>query len=196
MINKPQSRLQQLRLILLATGIVVAAIYYGAIKPQQATIRQLESTFSDVLAKRESIRTMAMSMETNRMLLEQITTDNYTNESHMATGDVYFWMVREVEKYRDSHGIEFSQIDPPRMEPSSVLPKVPYESATLSVTGRADYAQFGHFLAAFENDHPLLRLRHLEIEPAAYGIPSPDEEGLVQFRVELSILVKPAEPTL
>lgn len=194
MTNKPQSRLQQLRMILVATGIFMAAVYYGAIKPQEATLRQLASTFSDVLAKRESIRTMAMSTETNRLLLEQSITDNRTNEAHMATGDVYFWMVREVEKYRETHGVEFNQIEPPRIDPSTVLPKVPYDSATLSISGKATYVQFGLFLSAFENDHPLLRVRHLEIEPAAYGIPAPDEEGLIRFRLELSILVKPPEP--
>lgn len=193
MSDKPPSTLKQLRMMVVATTIMMVAVYYGAVKPQQATLRELASEIGDVHAKRESIRMMALSLETNRMLLERIQQDNATNEVHMASGDVYFWMVRRVEKYRESHGIEFNQVEPPHLEPSSTLPKVPYESAVLSIAGRATYSKLGVFLADLENDHPLLRLQHLEVEPAAYGIPAPEEEGRVRFRMELSILVKPAE---
>lgn len=193
MSDKSASTLRQIQLMVIATVILMLAVYHGAVKPQQATVRGLASELADVYTKRESIRTMAMSVDTNRALLKSIILDKQTNEVHMASGDVYFWMVRLVEGYKESHGIEFNRVEPPQTEPSQVLPRVPYGSATFSVAGRTTYASFGSFLADLENEHPLLRLHHLEIEPAAYGLPSPDEEGLVRFLMELQILVKPQD---
>jgi len=114
-------------------------------------------------------------------------------EQTMAAGDVYLWMVRVLDQFSESHDVTFNQIEAPQFEPSQFVPRVPYEVARFTVSGRATYHEFGAFLADLENAYPLLRFHRLELEPFVYGRPNPEEAGLLRFQAELTVPVRQRE---
>jgi hypothetical protein len=106
----------------------------------------------------------------------------------MASGDVYRWMIRTFGNFH-TNKVEIANLEPPRMGVSAILPKIPCQTATFSVSGTAFYHDFGKFLAQLENDFPHMRLQRLELEPAQFGeVVTPDQEQL-NFKFEILALV-------
>jgi Tfp pilus assembly protein PilO len=114
-------------------------------------------------------------------------------EKTMAAGDVYLWMVRVLDQSSEKYNVTFNQVEAPQFEPSQFVPRVPYEAARFTVSGRATYHEFGAFLADLENAYPLLRFHRLELEPFVYGRPNPEEVGLLRFQAELTVPVRQRE---
>ena len=107
----------------------------------------------------------------------------------MPSGDVYRWVIRTFTRLQ-TNDVEFINLAPPRLGPLNILPQVPYEAATFSVSGRAYYRDFGRFLADLENSFPHLRLRRLALESTPFGETDTDELEKLNFKIEIVALVK------
>lgn len=185
----PENKKQFVQL-LVGAAILVTALYVGVIQPQRAVLAGLREQLELKRTQRNASKKMAFSLPKIEEALAAIRTDRRTNEVHMAFGDVYFWMVRLLERHEAAHNLHFNQIEPPQTGPSQVIPHVPYDQTEYSISGTGAYHDIGSFLAELENNHPTLRLHHLELEPSAVGPAAPEDEGRLRFRMEFSVLVQ------
>jgi hypothetical protein len=109
----------------------------------------------------------------------------------MANGDLYAWAINTLKQFRLPYHVEipqFSQVDGPK--DMSMLPSFPYKQATMTVSGTAQFYDFGRFIADFENQFPYIRVLNLTLEPVSAMVPT-DRERL-SFKLEVAALVKPA----
>ncbi|MFN7189878.1 MAG: hypothetical protein ACK5U4_00360, partial [Rhodospirillales bacterium] len=67
--------------------------------------------------------------------------------ARMAAGDLYEWVIQEVNRFKTAHAIDIPQIS--RETPCEVgfLPRFPYRAASFAVRGSAYYQDLGQFLA-------------------------------------------------
>jgi Tfp pilus assembly protein PilO len=185
-------RLQAL-LILAGTVVIMTLLYTHFIRPGQLRHYEVEQQQAAGRSEQEAAR--------NRIRLAAVFEQDLLHaeerlglfEATMASGDVYLWMIRALDRISDRHRVHFNQIEPPQFEPNEFVPRVPYEAARFTVSGSATYADFGHFLADLENTYPFLRFRHLELEPMAFGRPNPEEANQLRFQGDFSVLVRKRE---
>jgi hypothetical protein len=177
--------------VILLTGVVAMAIWAGLIGPQRAGLKSrialLAETRDKVKAAQRSLslaESFAADLAAGRRRLERM-------ESGMPTGDVYRWAIRTFTRLQTNR-VQVINLAPPRLSPSNILPKVPYETATFSVSGRAYYHDFGEFLASLENGFPHMRLRRLELEATHFGETDADEQEKLNFKMEIAALVRSA----
>ena len=110
-------------------------------------------------------------------------------ENSMATGDLYSWMFTSIRRFQKSYRVEIPQISPVVTTEVNLLPKFPYQQATVSVGGMAHYHELGRFIADFENAFPYMRISNLSLDLSSTTAPS-DYEKLA-FKLEITSLVKP-----
>jgi hypothetical protein len=185
-------RLQAL-VILAASIVIMTLLYTHFIRAGQMRLYEVEqqqaAARTEQGAARKRIK-MAPVFEQD-LLLAQERLGEF--ESTMASGDVYLWMIRGLDRISDRHRVHFNQIEPPQFEPNEFVPRVPYEAARFLVSGSATFADFGHFLADLENTYPFLRFHKLELEPMAFGRPNPEEANQLRFQGEFTVLVRRRE---
>ncbi len=185
-------RLQALA-ILAATIVIMTLLYTHFVRAGQIRLYEVEQQQAAGRTEQEAARKrikMAPVFEQD-LLLAQERLGEF--EITMASGDVYLWMIRALDRISDRHRVHFNQIEPPQFEPSEYVPRTPYEAARFTVSGSATYADFGHFLADLENTYPFLRFRKLELEPMAFGRPNPEEADQLRFQADFTVLVKRRE---
>jgi hypothetical protein len=141
----------------------------------QKKLEQMQSTVS------QSNIVEAAYNQTSQLLAEQ--------ELGMASGDLYSWIHTTVRKFQRNYKVEIPQIGPVSVPTDvTLIPRFPYQQASLAVAGTAYYHDLGRFIADFENAFPLMRIinLHLDLNSTAVG-----ERDKLAFRMELVTLVKP-----
>jgi Tfp pilus assembly protein PilO len=180
----------QLVLVVLATAVAVAGLWWGLINSQHERLRNLAAKRTAANLKLKDVKRAIETAEQTEAQLCEARKRLEKLEDTMASGDLYSWAINTIRQFKLPYRVEipqFSQIDGPR--DMTMLAGFPYKQATITIGGTAHFYDFGKFLADFENQFPYLRVMNLSLEPTS-GLPSSERERL-SFRMEIAALVKP-----
>jgi Tfp pilus assembly protein PilO len=179
----------QLVLVVLLTGCVLAGLWFGLIRFQQMKLDQLAQSKASAQQKLDQVRQAIETADQVEVCLKESSQRLSKIESTMASGDLYSWTINTLRQFKLGYKVEipqFSQIDGPKE--MNMLAGFPYKQASMAISGTALYSDFGKFVADFENQFPYMRILNLSLEP----VPSqsgPEKERL-SFRMEIAALVK------
>lgn len=185
------------RLIMVIVGSLVIAIgiWYGFIRTRSNQLKESGSKLAaaqDKLERAKSRIKQAEQMETAR---EEATRRLRVYEDGMAPGDLLSWSYVLLDKARAGQEIEVIEVTRPQTNEVGVLPAFPYTATTFSVRGRADYHDFGKFLADFENRFPYFRAQNLTLGTASESGPETATtrggREKLHFKMDIVALVKP-----
>ncbi len=184
------------RLALLALGTTVALSLYWALAiriqrewliENRALVDQSRQKLAINQRNTGMLSQFRKHLESRRSKLDEV-------ESSMAAGDVYRWLVDTFAPMQKTNGVSNLDVGAPTIGDSIVLPRIPYQEATFTLSGKAYFHDLGRFLADLENDFPHMSIRKLDIEPARVGRTMSGEGETLSFRAEISTLVKPGPP--
>ncbi len=182
----------QLILVVVGTGAVLALLGYGLIMAQFDNLRSLAQREVAAEAQLARMEEAIKRIELVESVQAQAAQALAEQEAQVASGDLFSWMFGTVRKFQKS----YPTVDLPQLSPVgqpttvSLLPDFPYKQATMSVSGKAYYHDLGRFVADFENTFPLIRVVNLAVDQNAS--PAPGEREKLSFRMDLVALVKPA----
>ena len=180
---------QQIALVIIGAGIVIAILWMLVVKLQSEKlvgVKKKAVEMQEKVRKAESLLKKSAEIEaalnTEAKTLEDI-------ENTMASGDIYLWLINTFNHFNDSKMITVA--DFPRETPSDVglLPKFPYKAVIFPIKGTGFYHDIGKFLADFENSFPYMRIQNLELAPA--GKSDRDDAEKLTIKFEIVALVKP-----
>lgn len=151
-----------------------------ALKTQTAAAERKSSQIQDALRHRAEIEAV-FNAASNHLAVQ---------EQGMASGDLYESMVETVRKLSARYSVDVPQFSAGATPaPVDLLPKFPYQQATIIIGGTAFYHDLGRFIAEFENQFPYSRVQNLELMLAP---PSEKvEKEKLLFRMEIVSLIKP-----
>ena len=181
---------KQLLMVLVGTGAILAGIWFGLISGQKDTLRALDSRKAGLEKKNDQMQTTLKSATRVQAELAESDTRLAKMETGMASGDLYSWAINTIKKFKSPYKVEipqFSQINGPA--PVNILPNFPYQQASLTISGTANYLDFGKFIADFENEFPFTRLANLVLEPVSTASTADPEK--LSFKLDIITLVKP-----
>jgi len=188
--NISKVKKQQIVIVLLAAGLVIAGLWFFVVKSQQTKLaavrkktlemKQTVEKAEDLLKKSDEIEN---TLEIDTKALEMI-------EDGMASGDIYLWLINTINKFNVARKITFLDFQREILGEVGILPKFPYKAATFPVKGVGHYHELGKFLAEFENSFPYVRVQNLELTPATAKAGSDEIENL-NFKFEIVSLIKP-----
>jgi Tfp pilus assembly protein PilO len=189
MSKSPKEKRERLILAVMMSLAGIAGIWFGLLEPQQASLRNKAKLLQETQAKLTAVQRELRLTETFKKHLETARQQIESMEAKMPTGDVYRWAIRSITSLQ-TNNVEIANLEPPRIGESSILPKVPYKTALLSVNGTAYYHDFGKFLANLENSYPHMRVQRLELEPTQFGEATTAGQEQLNFKLEILALVK------
>ena len=179
----------QLVLVIVATGGVLAGLWFGLIRSQEQTLQQLAQSKLSAEQKLDQVKQAIETADAVEVQLGEASKRVAKIESTMASGDLYLWTINTLRQFKPGYRVEipqFSQIDGPK--DMNLLPAFPYKQANMTISGSALFTDFGRFVADFENQFPYMRVINLSLEPNPSTSPA-DKERL-SFRMEIATLVK------
>jgi Tfp pilus assembly protein PilO len=191
MSKSPKEKQEKLILAVLMSLAGVAGIWFGLLEPEQASLRNKAKLLAETQGKLSTVQRELRLTESYKVHLDAARRQIESMEAKMPTGDVYRWVIRSITSLQ-TNNVEIANMEPPRIGESSILPKVPYKTALLSVNGTAHYHDFGRFLANLENSFPHMRLQRLELEPTQFGEVTTAGQEQLNFKLEILALVKPS----
>jgi len=181
---------KQLLMVLLGTGALLAGIWFFLIAAQQETLQALAARRASMEKKNEQMQTTLKSAQRVQTELAEGGTHLAKLETGMATGDLYSWAINTIKQFKAPYKVEipqFTQINGPA--DVNILPNFPYQQASLTISGTANFNDFGKFVADFENEFPFTRLANLILEPVSTA--AADDPEKLTFKVDIITLVKP-----
>jgi len=179
----------QLILVVMLTCGALMALWFGLISFQQQSLSVLAQSKVSAEQKLEQVRQAIETADLIEVRLKEAQQRLAKVESSMASGDLYSWTIDTLRRFKLGYKVEipqFSQIDGPK--DMTMLAGFPYKQASMTISGTAFYADFGKFVADFENQFPYMRILNLSLEPLP-ALVGADKEKLA-FRLELAALVK------
>lgn len=179
----------QLLLVVLATGGLLAAIWLGLIRYQQQSLDVLAQSKIASEQKLEQVKLAIESADQIESQLAEARQRLNKIEATMAGGDLYAWTINTLRQFKLGYRVDipqFSQIDGPKE--MNMLAGFPYKQANMTISGTAFYTDFGKFIADFENQFPYMRVLNLSLEPVPALVGSEREK--LAFRMEIAALVK------
>lgn len=188
--NYSKEKQKQLVLTILVTGMVLCGLWFGLIRMQKQSLRNLGERRTAAAQQLEKVKHAIANADQLEADLAEAERQVTKLEEGMATGDLYAWAINTLRQFKLPYKVEipqFSQIDGPK--DNSLLPYFPYKQATLTIGGTAHFHDFGRFLADFENSFPYARVLNLTLEPVS-GLLQENREKLA-FKMDISMLVKP-----
>jgi hypothetical protein len=191
MSNSTKEKRERLTLAVVITMAATAGIWLGLIEPQQTGLQLKAKLLTETQGKLATVHRELRLTESFKTHLDSARREIEGMEAKMASGDVYRWAIRSVHSLQ-TNNVDIANLEPPRLGDSTILPKVPYKAAILSVNGTAYYHDFGKFLANLENSFPHMRLQRLELEPTQFGEAATPGQELLTFKLEILALVKPS----
>jgi Tfp pilus assembly protein PilO len=181
---------QHLLLVSLATVGILAGMWFGLISWQQGRIAKLASERDTTKTKLKGMNDTLDRAQQIEQKLEEETQRLATAEQLMASGDLYAWIINTVRDFKSKHpAVDIPQFSTIQIGETTLLPKFPYQQATLTVAGKAYYHDLGVFISDFENEFPYIRLQNLVLEPGSATDGGYSEK--LAFRVDIVALVKP-----
>jgi Tfp pilus assembly protein PilO len=181
---------KKLLMVLVITATVLAGIWFGLISSQRETLRTLDSHKASLQKEYEKMQTTLKTTARVQAELAEGIGGLSKLESSMASGDLYSWAINTIKQFKTSYKVEipqYSQIAGPAEV--NLLPNFPYQQASLTIAGTANFYDFGKFIADFENEFPFTRLTNLILEPATTT--SAEDPEKLSFKVDIITLVKP-----
>ena len=191
MSNSTKEKRERLTLAVVITMAATAGIWLGLIEPQQTGLQLKAKLLSETQGKLATVHRELRLTESFKTHLDFARREIEGMEAKIASGDVYRWAIRSVHSLQ-TNNVDIANLEPPRLGDSTILPKVPYKAAIMSVNGTAYYHDFGRFLANLENSFPHMRLQRLELEPTQFGEATAPGQELLTFKLEILALVKPS----
>jgi hypothetical protein len=183
----------QLVLVGIAFAIVLVGLWFGLISVLQNKVAKIAKNRDAAQQKLKMVQISIANAEALEAEVGEASARLSKLESSMASGDLYSWAINTLRQFKQPYEKveipQFSQIDGPKA--TSLLAGFPYQQASLTIGGTAYFADFGQFLADFENRFPYVRVQNLQLEPLAPAAASPDEHGKLSFRMDIIALVKP-----
>jgi hypothetical protein len=179
----------QLVLVALMTGGLLVGLWFGLIRFQKESLEVLAQSKTSSEQKLEQVRQAIEASDLIETQLTEVQQRLGKIESTMANGDLYSWTINTLRQFKPGYKVEipqYSQIDGPKE--MNMLAGFPYKQANMTISGTAFYADFGKFIADFENQFPYMRILNLSLEPVPALVGS-DKEKLA-FRMEIAALVK------
>ena len=179
----------QLVLVALMTGGLLVGLWFGLIRFQKESLAVLAQSKTSSEQKLEQVRQAIEASDLIETQLTEVQQRLGKIESTMANGDLYSWTINTLRQFKPGYKVEipqYSQIDGPKE--MNMLAGFPYKQANMTISGTAFYADFGKFIADFENQFPYMRILNLSLEPVPALVGS-DKEKLA-FRMEIAALVK------
>ncbi len=185
----PDEKRNKLILVVAATLLVVAGLYFLLIKHQNENLVGLANRKVEAQASRrhvlETIR-RAAEIETELARSRKALAEA---EADIASGDLYSWVINTLREFKAAYRVNVPQFNP--IGPTTdvnVLPQFPYKQATMSLAGTAHFHDFGRFLADLENQFPHIRVANLSLE--LNQSPAAEDQETVSFKLDLITLVK------
>jgi hypothetical protein len=191
MSKSPKEKQEKLILAVLMSMAGVAGIWFGLLEPEQASLRNKAKLLAETQGKLSTVQRELRLTASYKVYLDSARRQIENMEAKMPTGDVYRWAIRSITSLQ-TNNVEIANLEPPRLGESSILPKVPYKTALMSVNGTAHYHDFGRFLANLENSFPHMRLQRLELEPTQFGEVTTAGQEQLNFKLEILALIKPS----
>ena len=186
----PKEKLNRLILVILATLIAIAGLYFGLIRRQNENLVRLAQQKAAAAKKLQVIREALHRADQIKAQLDEAKTALTGAESDIASGDLYAWVIDWLRQYKAPYKVEipqFSQLGAPA--DVNLLPRFPYKQTTLTVAGTAHYHDLGRFLADLENQFPHVRLLNLSLDVNA--VSTSVETETLSFKLDIVTLAKP-----
>jgi Tfp pilus assembly protein PilO len=177
-------------LVVLAAVLVLIVMWYtlldGPYTKLQEKSRACAAASSTLDKARKQIAEAAQIQASIATATERV----QEMEKNMPVGDPYRWLVKAFLDFPAASRVTLANIEPPHISESTLLPKVPYKTATFTLTGNGHYHEFGSFLADLENHFPHMRVKRLELSPGYPGEADSDEAEKLNFQLEIIALFK------
>ena len=186
----PKEKLNRLILVILATLIAIAGLYFGLIRRQNENLVRLAQQKAAAAKKLQVIREALHRADQIKAQLDEAKTALTGAESDIASGDLYAWVIDWLRQYKAPYKVEipqFSQLGAPA--DVNLLPRFPYKQTTLTVAGTAHYHDLGRFLSDLENQFPHVRLLNLSLDVNA--VSTSVETETLSFKLDIVTLAKP-----
>ncbi|MBI3849877.1 MAG: hypothetical protein HY298_06245 [Verrucomicrobia bacterium] len=180
---------QQLILVVLATLLTIAGVWYGIINLQKAKLKDLSQNLGKAQQRLSKVQQAVDAADKIESDLKEATQKLGAIESGMATGDLFSWFVLMLREFQLRYKVDIPQISPEPPSEVNVLANFPYKQVTYIVRGIAYYNDLGKFVADFENQFPYMRVQNLELQPNLSSTPGESEQ--LAFKMEIVSLVKP-----
>jgi Tfp pilus assembly protein PilO len=177
-------------LVALVTAGVLGALWFGLIGLQKESLKKVAERNSSAVSRLEEMKRAIKSADAIENELAEEWRKLETSEKQMASGDLYSWSINTIRTFKLPYKIEipqFSQIDGPK--DLNLLPKFPYQQASISIGGTGQFHEVGRFIADFENAFPHSRISNINLEPVP-GLQATEQEQLL-FKMDIVFLVKP-----
>lgn len=182
--NLTKEKKQQLGVVAMITVALLVGIWFGLVNAQQ-------KRRADILGKTEGVKKQLAEADTLLKKEDEIADalDRADQElrDREATlpplSSAFQWMigVANASIKPDSSLANFITSAPGNAGDVGILPSFPYKAVTYSVSLSGFFADFGKFLADFENERPYLRVQNLTLIPAS-ALPG-DEKLTFNFDV-------------
>lgn len=185
----PKEKKNNLILVGLLTAIALGGLGFGLIRFQYDKLRVIKA---DTETAKNKLKLMEDTIRRGDQItneLAAVSATLSTTEEGMATGDLYSWMFETIRRFKLGYKVEIPSISQPVRGPTTLLPKFPYEQASLTVSGSGYFHDLGKFIADFENQFPHVRILNLTLDPVSSLVG--DEREKIEFRMDVVTLVRP-----
>ncbi len=186
----PKEKRDKLILVCMITVMALGGIGFGMIRPQYATIREIQHATTVDREKLENMNKAVAGAATTLNQLQDMSDTLTQAEADMATGDPNGWIYDTIRKFKSQYKMDISIASQTTIEPEDMLPQLPFQQLKVTVNGTAYYHDLGKFIAAFENDYPHGRICNLSLSPSGAG---GDSSEKLFFRMDIVVLVKPSQ---
>lgn len=192
MSNPGQRKLSHVVLVVLGAALLLAGIWYGLLDGPRMKLSFMVRARKDATEKLDKLRRSVAEAAKSKAAIDAANLKLEQIESRMPVGDPYRWLVTALADFPATTNVSLANIEPPHVSETTLLPKVPYRTASFTLTGMAYYHQFGVFLAALENHFPHMRVKKLDLNPVFPGQADSPEGERLNFQLEVMVLFKPA----
>jgi hypothetical protein len=174
--------------------IVVVAMWYGLLDTPRTRLQSQLRAREKAVATLDKARKQIADAAKTKLTIDAAAQHLEEMEARMPAGDPYRWLIKAFLDFPAATNVVLANIEPPHISETTILPKVPYKTATFILTGTAYYHDFGMFLAALENDFPHMRLKRLELTPGYPGEAESEEAERLNFQLEIMAFFKASAP--
>jgi hypothetical protein len=194
----PVGTRNRLIVVLLVGAGVLLSGWFWLVSPLQARLRVQRGKAELARMQLQLAQTGQDKGPYYRELVKERLAEMEQLESLMADGtSLFIWGFQTLVPFFQRFDLAHQGWDPPVLDDVDVPPEVPYPMATFGVMGQGHFHAIGHFLAAFENTYPFLKIKHLSMQAVTPGVAGVvrgmDDLERLRFRLEYQILVKTNE---
>jgi len=185
-----KAKKQQIILVLMGAGVVIAGLWTLVIQAQNSKLQGVQKRTVEMKEKVDKGEMLLKKSDEVEADLEADTKTLKDIESNMASGDIYLWLINTINRFNASQKVTILDFPRETVGEVGLLPNFPYKAAMFPIKGTGYYHDVGKFLADFENSFPYARIQNLELTPS--GKNSAEDVEKLNFKFEIVALVKPS----